>query len=153
LDQDGRSNFYHLLFHGERPYFYAFDLLSVNARDLGGVPLLERKRRLRGIVPYADSRLLYLDHVEQRRVDRFRVVCERDLEGVVGKWALVSSRVRRTQHFVGEGEKPRLHADAGQLAPTSVQEETLRPPASQTVRLQGMVRLAYAVLPVMRWNT
>jgi ATP-dependent DNA ligase len=33
-----------------------------------------------------ESRLIYLDHIEQRGCDLFRVACERDLEGVVAKW-------------------------------------------------------------------
>ena len=38
-------------------------------------------------MPRVESRLRYLDHVHGRGVDLFRVACERDLEGVVGKWA------------------------------------------------------------------
>jgi ATP-dependent DNA ligase len=75
-DADGGSNFYHL-FLRDRLYSYAFDLLSVNGKHLREVPLLERKRRLQRVVSYV-SRLLYLDHVEQRGVDLFRVACERD---------------------------------------------------------------------------
>ena len=37
-------------------------------------------------MPTIETRLLYLDHLEQRGCDLFRVVCERDLEGIVGKW-------------------------------------------------------------------
>jgi len=42
---------------------------------------------LRRIMPWVESRLRYLDHVEGRGIDLFRVACDRDLEGVVGKWA------------------------------------------------------------------
>ena len=49
-------------------------------------PLLERKRRLRAIMPRIDSRLVYLDHVVGRGVDLFAAVCARDLEGIVAKW-------------------------------------------------------------------
>ena len=34
-----------------------------------------------------DSRVLHLEHLAQRRCDLGRVACERDLEGIVGKWA------------------------------------------------------------------
>jgi len=47
------------------------------------MPLIERKRRLRALVPSQGSRLLYLDHVVGRGVDLFHAVCERDLEGIV----------------------------------------------------------------------
>ena len=30
--------------------------------------------------------MLYLDHLAERGCDLFRVACERDLEGIVGKW-------------------------------------------------------------------
>ena len=49
--------------------------------------MLERKRRLLRIMPAVESRLLYLDHLRERGSDLFRVASERDLEGVVGKWA------------------------------------------------------------------
>jgi ATP-dependent DNA ligase len=50
LEADGRSHFNNLLFRREWPYFYAFDVLSVDGRDLRGLPLRERKRRLRTII-------------------------------------------------------------------------------------------------------
>jgi len=56
------------------------------------LPLLERKRRLLRIMPTIETRLLYLDLIEQRGCDLFRVACERDLEGIVGKWARGSYR-------------------------------------------------------------
>jgi bifunctional non-homologous end joining protein LigD len=87
LDADGHSNFYRLLFRRDLPYFYAFDLLALNGDDLRSLALLERKQQLRRIVPCADSRLLYVEYVEHRGVDLFRVACERDLDGIVGKWA------------------------------------------------------------------
>jgi bifunctional non-homologous end joining protein LigD len=87
LDAAGRSQFYPLLFRREWPYFYAFDLLAVDGEDLCDRPLLERKRRLRGIMPRVTSRLLYVDHLQSRGVELFREACRRDCEGIVGKWA------------------------------------------------------------------
>ena len=87
LARDGRSNFNALLFRRAWPYFYAFDILSLEGRDLTRQPLLERKRILRTVMPKIETRLLYLDHLPGRGRDLFRVACERDLEGVVGKWA------------------------------------------------------------------
>jgi bifunctional non-homologous end joining protein LigD len=87
LEPDGRSHFYKLLFRRDWPYFYAFDVLFLNGRDLRGLSLLERKRILRAIMPNVESRVLYLDHVAERGRDLFRVACGRDLEGIVGKYA------------------------------------------------------------------
>ena len=36
--------------------------LSIDGEDLTGLPLLERKRRLLRIMPFIESRLMYLDH-------------------------------------------------------------------------------------------
>jgi bifunctional non-homologous end joining protein LigD len=62
LQSDGRPNFHAVMFRRAWPWFYAFDVLSTNGQDLRALPLLERKRRLRTIVPRIECRLLYLDH-------------------------------------------------------------------------------------------
>ena len=87
LEPDGRTHFNKLLFRREWPHFYAFDVLSIEDEDVTALPLLERKRRLLAIMPAVECRLLYLDHLAGRGRDLFRVACERDLEGIVGKWA------------------------------------------------------------------
>jgi bifunctional non-homologous end joining protein LigD len=58
LDRRGRSNFKNLLFRRDWPYFYAFDLLAVDGEDVREWPLIERKRRLRQLVPSVPTRLL-----------------------------------------------------------------------------------------------
>jgi bifunctional non-homologous end joining protein LigD len=87
LDPDGRSNLNALLFPRDWPYFYAFDLLELDGRDVTGLPLVERKRLLLSVLPKVETRLLYLDHLDERGRDFYRVACERDLEGIVAKWA------------------------------------------------------------------
>jgi bifunctional non-homologous end joining protein LigD len=87
LEADGRTHFNKLLFRREWPYFYAFDVLDIGGEDLRALPLLERKRRLLRIMPSVECRLLYLDHLQRRGCDLFRAACQRDLEGIVGKWA------------------------------------------------------------------
>ena len=49
--------------------------------------LMEHKRILRGIVPAQPSRLLYVDHVQERGIDLIRAVCSMGLEGVVNTLA------------------------------------------------------------------
>jgi ATP-dependent DNA ligase len=66
LAADGRSKFYDLMFRRDWPHFIAFNLLAINGEDLRARPLLERKRRLRAIMPRLDSRLLYHDHIDGR---------------------------------------------------------------------------------------
>lgn len=71
LDPDGRPHFQKLLFRRELPHFYAFDVLSIEAEDLTGLPLLGRKRRLFRVMPRIETRLLYLDNLHERGVELF----------------------------------------------------------------------------------
>jgi bifunctional non-homologous end joining protein LigD len=84
LDANGRSQFHSLLFHRGTPYFYAFDILQLNGKDLRLLPLIARKKRLRKLIPNRSS-LLYVDHIEARGEDLFRLACREDLEGIVAK--------------------------------------------------------------------
>jgi bifunctional non-homologous end joining protein LigD len=77
LEPDGRSNLYKLLFRRDWPSFVAFDLLTVDGEDLRNRPLLERKRRLKAIMPRIDSRLFYMDHVRERGQALFAAACAR----------------------------------------------------------------------------
>jgi ATP-dependent DNA ligase len=45
------------------------------------MPLSRRK-----LIPKKASPLLYMDHIEERGVDLFRLACRKDLEGIVAKW-------------------------------------------------------------------
>ncbi len=85
LDVSGRADFYPLLHRRADPYFYAFDLLWLDGRDLRGLALVERKALLRGLAPRQPSRLLYVDHVVGNGVELFRAVCDQDIEGIVAK--------------------------------------------------------------------
>ena len=85
LDEQGRSQFHDLYFRRKEPVYYAFDLLWLNGEDLRELPLLERKARLKELMPEQPSPILYADHVEETGVELFRKVCEVDLEGIVAK--------------------------------------------------------------------
>jgi bifunctional non-homologous end joining protein LigD len=87
LDPDGRTNFYALLFGRRAPFYCVFDALILDGEDLRSRPLLERKRRLLDVMPVIESRVRYVDHVHEIGVRFFELACERDLEGVVGKFA------------------------------------------------------------------
>jgi hypothetical protein len=47
----------------------------------------ERKRILRRVMPRIDSRLLYIDHLQESGCALFKAACAFDLEGIVAKWA------------------------------------------------------------------
>lgn len=85
LDEQGKTQFEDLLFRRGEPRFCAFDLLWVDGLDLHYLPQIERKWRLRSVVPRHGSRLLYCDHIEGDGQGLFRLACDNDLEGIVAK--------------------------------------------------------------------
>ncbi len=66
--------------------WYAFDLLAFEGYDLRRLPLLERKRLLREVLPTTGP-VRYSDHIPERGEAMFRQVVELGLEGVVAKRA------------------------------------------------------------------
>jgi bifunctional non-homologous end joining protein LigD len=85
LDRDGKSLFYELLFRRGEPRFVAFDLLHCDGQDLTYTPLIERKQRLRAILPRKSQRVLYCDHIEANGKKLFALASKKDLEGIVAK--------------------------------------------------------------------
>ncbi len=85
LDENGASQFEDLMFRQGEPRFQAFDCLWCDGEDLRYLPLTDRKRKLRSIVPGIGERLLYTDHVEASGEQLFQLACMRDLEGIVAK--------------------------------------------------------------------
>jgi bifunctional non-homologous end joining protein LigD len=86
LDKRGKSQFYRLMFRRGPARFYAFDILELNGRDLRSLPLLKRKELLKRLTPARNPSLLYVDHVQGKGEELFRVACREDLEGIVAKW-------------------------------------------------------------------
>jgi bifunctional non-homologous end joining protein LigD len=88
LDERGASLFDPLMSSNSKPIYAAFDLVWLNGEDLSNLPLLERKKRLRGIVRDEAPRVLYVDHVVGFGKALFAEVCKRDMEGIVAKLAI-----------------------------------------------------------------
>jgi bifunctional non-homologous end joining protein LigD len=65
VDDAGRSIFNDLLFRRRECLFFAFDLLHLNGEDLRGLPLVERKSRLKRLLRRKRSRIIYVDHIEK----------------------------------------------------------------------------------------
>ena len=63
----------------------AFDLLELNGEDWRGQPLLERKRRLRGLLAKDRDGLRYVEHLNEDGQTVFEHVCKLGLEGIVCK--------------------------------------------------------------------
>lgn len=70
---------------GEINYF-VFDILWYDGRDVRDMPLLERKKLLKSVIP-AKSPIRYSDHVEKNGEALFRQIKQRGLEGIVAKQA------------------------------------------------------------------
>jgi bifunctional non-homologous end joining protein LigD len=89
LDARGISTFQALqeALSGERAAdfdYFVFDLLYLDGWDLRGLPLLERKAKLRALVS-GDSVMHYLDHTGEKGAAVFARSCKRGLEGLVSK--------------------------------------------------------------------
>jgi len=99
LDRRGRPQFRDLLFHRGEPCFFAFDLLMAEGKDLRSERLTDRKEELRRLLKVPESRMRYVDHVEQHGTALFQRVCEMDLEGIVAKHRLAPYTTERTTWF------------------------------------------------------
>lgn len=91
IDSEGRSHF-EWLQHWNREQqgqlaYYVFDILWHNGHDLRQLPLIERKKILKDVLPSAKSPLRYSDHIARDGKDLFAEAQKRSLEGIVAKLA------------------------------------------------------------------
>ncbi len=112
-DETGRPNFQRLQKRGmlrraldiqrgarELPAsIYVFDLLGFDEFDLRGLPLVERKRLLRQLIPEKGV-LQYADHIPDRGEDFFRAAEALGVEGMVGKRADSKYRAGRSADWI-----------------------------------------------------
>jgi bifunctional non-homologous end joining protein LigD len=85
LGPDGKSQFYDLFFRRAELSFVAFDLVRCDGQDYTYAPLIERKHKLRSILPKKSQSIFFCDHVERNGEELFRLACANDLEGIVAK--------------------------------------------------------------------
>lgn len=65
--------------------FFAFDLLFAEGKDLRGLPLRERKARLKALLGEDDPRLRFVDHFETAGDAVLLSACKLELEGIISK--------------------------------------------------------------------
>jgi bifunctional non-homologous end joining protein LigD len=65
--------------------FFAFDLLHAGGENLTGLPLSERKARLKTLLPQGDDRIRYVEHFTSGGEAVLQSACRMSLEGVVSK--------------------------------------------------------------------
>lgn len=68
------------------PLFFAFDLLSLDGNDLKRLPNIERKGRLRPLIPN-DGPFQYAEHIMGSGEKLLTAMCDAGLEGIVSKRA------------------------------------------------------------------
>ncbi len=90
LDEKGRS-YFQLLQNSQRTgepnlYYYVFDLLYLDGKDLRGEPLLARKERLRALLPKIPW-VRFSDHITEYGREFFELARENNLEGILAKRA------------------------------------------------------------------
>jgi bifunctional non-homologous end joining protein LigD len=69
-----------------RVFYYVFDVMHHDGEDLRGLPLLERKRILRGLLSFSDP-LRFTGHRERDGEQYWREACDKHWEGVIAKRA------------------------------------------------------------------
>jgi bifunctional non-homologous end joining protein LigD len=91
MDEHGRSSFQALqgALKGSPGSidFVAFDLLQLDGEDLTSLPLVERKAKLRAILPDGDPRIRFSEHIEGNGEKLLHSFCDAGLEGVISKRA------------------------------------------------------------------
>jgi bifunctional non-homologous end joining protein LigD len=85
FDATGHIRFNQLMDRKGRIGYFAFDLLIHNGEDLRMLPLLERKQRLRRILPEDSDTLLFADHVPEHGIQLFDFAQANDQEGIIAK--------------------------------------------------------------------
>jgi len=97
LDSKGRPSFQLLQQYKTDPsiplVYYAFDILSLNGKDLTAEPLINRKTTLQKFLAKAKHPLLrFSDHIEEHGKEFFKMLGKQGLEGMVAK--------REASHYV-----------------------------------------------------
>jgi len=84
---------------GRTVYFYVFDVLEVNGRDVRDLPLMERKALLRRVVkPGGPIRLT--PYRRRNGVELYREACRRGWEGLIAKRADSPYVGKRSRHWL-----------------------------------------------------
>ncbi len=90
LDKQGRSHFQLMQNYPREkigtPYYYVFDILSYEGKDLTDVPLLDRKRILKLLLRQKSLKhLRFSEHIEGKGKAFFAKAKKKKLEGIIAK--------------------------------------------------------------------
>lgn len=101
--KDGRPDFSTLkeaISTGGPMSLFAFDLPMLDGESLASLPNVQRKERLRAILPENDACLRYADHVMGSGEALFDAMCREGFEGIVSKRADAPYRGDRTRAWL-----------------------------------------------------
>jgi ATP dependent DNA ligase domain len=84
---------------GVRVFYYLFDLLHLDGRDVTGLPLRERKALLRPALAFADP-VRYLAHRNAEGERFYREACSKGWEGLIAKRADSPYRHERSRDWL-----------------------------------------------------
>jgi DNA ligase D-like protein (predicted ligase) len=84
---------------GVAVHFYVFDVLRADGEDLRDRPLLERKRRLRGLLAW-DGPIRYTPHRVNAGEEYFESICRQGWEGLIAKRADAAYAAGRTDRWL-----------------------------------------------------
>jgi bifunctional non-homologous end joining protein LigD len=85
MDENGVINFADLAERKGRLSYFAFDLPILNGKDQRDLPLIERKRRLKEVIPSGSISLHYADYIAGNGVALYEMAVKNDIEGIVAK--------------------------------------------------------------------
>lgn len=88
LDKDGRPHFEWLQNYRKEPsghlHYYAFDIIWYDGRDVRAMPLVERKKLLKSVIP-ANSVIRYGDYIRKQGERLLQEMHKKGLEGIIAK--------------------------------------------------------------------
>lgn len=87
IDDDDRQNFRGIMSHQGHLHYAAFDLLWLNGKDLRGLPLVQRRRRLERLIPATNPILSRTMVAAGEGKALFGAIQRLDMEGIVAKRA------------------------------------------------------------------
>ncbi len=103
FEKSGKSNFQMLQNYYKKkvgtPYFYVFDLLERNGKDLRALPLLKRKKILKDLLKGLKS-VRYSSHILTHGKAFFKKAEQKGLEGIIAKKADSVYQFRRTRNWL-----------------------------------------------------
>lgn len=67
-----------------KPYYYIFDIINLNNKDLRKLPLIERKKILKKTIDFKNN-LKYLNHKNQYGEKYYNIACGKGWEGLIAK--------------------------------------------------------------------